>query len=299
MKKCLFVIALAMAGVWVFLGSGADGTVQAQGYSPPSGMVDAGQSNSLQLHPNPKMGVAILTWSSTSGVPEVFAIYKNGRKFTVGRFSPSAFCPAGDMMLRDSAGRGATLSDYMLFKFPSSASGWTSARLLSAMNALPDTLTPLSSSAQGVVGVAEPPVQSAMVRQAAPCIDCEDERHTEAQGPAERKQAPARLDRPGNFDAALQGDGSILVRWSAPQNGGDAWYRVRQRNGGGKYKIIAREVTDGGPLDADPAAGRIAYRQAASELRGGDTYLYSVRAIHPNIKKSKWTPGSRVRAAAQ
>ena len=100
---------------------------------------------------------------------------------------------------------------------------------------------------------------------------------------------PKRLDTPGNVSVAAQGDGSILVSWDASANAAADYYRIRRSADDGKYTTIAREIADGGALDADSAKGRIAYLDDGSALKAGKTYSYKVRAFHSSVKESKWT----------
>ncbi len=98
--------------------------------------------------------------------------------------------------------------------------------------------------------------------------------------------------RPGNVQAALQSDGSVLVTWQAPAGAGDdTFYRVRRRldAADSNYRVIARRVED---TDND---GDAEYRDAGGDLEAGQSYLYSVRAFDGdggNI--GKWTEGVRV-----
>ena len=98
--------------------------------------------------------------------------------------------------------------------------------------------------------------------------------------------------RPGNVQAELQADGSVLVTWEAPAGAGDdTFYRVRRRldAADSKYQVIARRVED---ADNDGAAE---YRDDASSLAAEQSYFYSVRAYDgdgDNI--GKWTNGVRV-----
>ena len=102
--------------------------------------------------------------------------------------------------------------------------------------------------------------------------------------------------RPGNVQAALQSDGSVLVTWEAPAGAGDGdgddtFYRVRRRldAADSNYQVIARRVED---ADNDGAAE---YRDAASNLEAGQSYLYSVRAFDGNGDNiGKWTEGVKV-----
>ncbi len=98
--------------------------------------------------------------------------------------------------------------------------------------------------------------------------------------------------RPGNVQAALQSDGSVLVTWQAPAGAGaDTFYRVRRRVDAADsgYQLIARRVED---TDND---GAIEYLDEDSSLEAGQSYLYSVRAFAGSgAKLGPWTEGVSV-----
>ena len=98
--------------------------------------------------------------------------------------------------------------------------------------------------------------------------------------------------RPGNVQAALQSDGSVLVTWDAPTGAGAAtFYRVRRRvdAADSNYQVIARRVED---VDNDGAAE---YRDDGGDLEAGQSYLYSVRALAGSgAKLGQWTEGVSV-----
>ena len=98
--------------------------------------------------------------------------------------------------------------------------------------------------------------------------------------------------RPGNVQAALQADGSVLVTWEAPAGAGDdTFYRVRRRldTADSSYAVIARRVED---ADNDGAAE---YRDDDGDLEAGQSYLYSVRAFDGDGDKlGQWTEGVKV-----
>ncbi len=98
--------------------------------------------------------------------------------------------------------------------------------------------------------------------------------------------------RPGNVQAALQADGSVLVTWEAPAGAGDdTFYRVRRRldTADSSYAVIARRVED---ADNDGAAE---YRDDDGDLEAGQSYLYSVRAFDGDGDKlGQWTDGVKV-----
>ena len=102
------------------------------------------------------------------------------------------------------------------------------------------------------------------------------------------KEAP----RPGNVQAALQSDGSVLVTWQAPAGAGDdTFYRVRRRldAADSNYRVIARRVED---TDND---GDAEYRDAGGDLEAGQGYIYSVRAFAGSgAKLGQWTEGVSV-----
>ncbi len=98
--------------------------------------------------------------------------------------------------------------------------------------------------------------------------------------------------RPGNVQAALQSDGSVLVTWQAPAGAGaDTFYRVRRRVDAADsgYQLIARRVED---TDND---GAIEYLDEDSSLEAGQSYIYSVRAFAGSgAKLGPWTEGVSV-----
>ena len=98
--------------------------------------------------------------------------------------------------------------------------------------------------------------------------------------------------RPGNVQAVLQSDGSVLMTWEAPAGAGDdTFYRVRRRldAADSNYQVIARRVED---ADNDGAAE---YRDEGGDLVAEQSYLYSVRAFDGNGDSiGKWTDGVRV-----
>ena len=98
--------------------------------------------------------------------------------------------------------------------------------------------------------------------------------------------------RPGNVQAALQSDGSVLVTWNAPAGAGaDTFYRVRRRVDAADsgYQLIARRVED---TDNDGAAE---YRDGGGDLEAGQSYIYSVRAFAGSgAKLGPWTEGVSV-----
>ena len=98
--------------------------------------------------------------------------------------------------------------------------------------------------------------------------------------------------RPGNVQAALQSDGSVLVTWQAPAGAGDdTFYRVRRRldAADSNYRVIARRVED---TDND---GDAEYRDAGGDLEAGQGYIYSVRAFAGSgAKLGQWTEGVSV-----
>ena len=102
----------------------------------------------------------------------------------------------------------------------------------------------------------------------------------------------AELPRPGNVQAELQADGSVLVTWDAPtEAGADTFYRVRRRvdAADSSYAVIARRVEDS---DAD---GSAEYRDAGGDLEAGQSYRYSVRAFAGSGDKlGPWTEGVSV-----
>ena len=95
--------------------------------------------------------------------------------------------------------------------------------------------------------------------------------------------------RPGNVQAALQSDGSMLITWEAPAGPGDlSFYRVRRRvdAADSSYQVITRRVED---ADNDGAAE---YLDQGGDLEAGQSYLYSVRAFDGNGDNiGKWTEG--------
>ena len=98
--------------------------------------------------------------------------------------------------------------------------------------------------------------------------------------------------RPGNVQAALQADGSVLVTWQAPAGAGaDTFYRVRRRvdTADSGYQLIARRVED---TDND---GDAEYRDEGGDLEAGQSYIYSVRAFAGSgAKLGPWTEGVSV-----
>ena len=98
--------------------------------------------------------------------------------------------------------------------------------------------------------------------------------------------------QPGNVQAALQSDGSVLVTWNAPAGAGaDTFYRVRRRVDAADsgYQLIARRVED---TDNDGAAE---YRDGGGDLEAGQSYIYSVRAFAGSgAKLGPWTEGVSV-----
>ena len=96
--------------------------------------------------------------------------------------------------------------------------------------------------------------------------------------------------QPGNVQAELQSDGSVLVTWNAPA-GDDTFYRVRRRvdTADSGYQVIARRVED---TDND---GDAEYRDDGGDLEAGQSYLYSVRAFAGSgAKLGPWTEGVSV-----
>ena len=96
--------------------------------------------------------------------------------------------------------------------------------------------------------------------------------------------------QPGNVQAELQSDGSVLVTWNAPA-GDDTFYRVRRRldAADSNYQVIARRVED---TDNDGAAE---YRDGGGDLEAGQSYLYSVRAFAGSgAKLGPWAEGVSV-----
>ena len=80
--------------------------------------------------------------------------------------------------------------------------------------------------------------------------------------------------KPGNVQAELQSDGSVLVTWDSPTGADDVvFYRVRRclDPPDTKPKVIARRVEEGD--------GGAEYLDADSALEAGQSYLYSVRAF--------------------
>ena len=98
--------------------------------------------------------------------------------------------------------------------------------------------------------------------------------------------------QPGNVQAELQSDGSVLVTWNAPAGAGaDTFYRVRRRvdTADSGYQLIARRVED---TDNDGAAE---YRDEGGDLEAGQSYIYSVRAFAGSgAKLGPWTEGVSV-----
>ena len=145
------------------------------------------------------------------------------------------------------------------------------------------TQPPASMSAQGQTGVMREP------RAGAP----PDSSQPTETPPASSPSLPDRLDRPANVSAVKQDEGSILLSWEATEGAAPDYYGIRRRIEGGKYKVIVRQIADGGAQDTDSTAGRIGYLDSDGALNEGEAYIYGVRAFHATIKQSKWTPGTR------